>query len=192
MSSTAIRRAAPASPVSANVATAQVFALASNPLLPVTVASPGKLALEAKRFTLRAEGNAVVSTAAYTVKASLLGALLVPAIPLTAANWTLLGAGTARAVAAPGSVPWWIEANLIFDSVGGAMQGTFTQMVNNLLDASAALANQLTGINGTNLPVVQGSNTILPADPVAYFAVAITFGTAGANSANLSNFEVAF
>jgi hypothetical protein len=192
MSSSAIRRAAPANPVSASVATAQVFTLASNALLPVTVAAPGKLTLEAKRFTVRAEGNAVVSTAAYTVKASLLGALVIPATPLTAANWTLLGSGTARAIAAAGSVPWWIDANCIFDSVGGAMQGTFNQMVNNLFDAAAALANQVTGINGTHLPVVQGSNTVLPADPVAYFAVAITFGTAGTNSANLANFEIAF
>lgn len=192
MSSIAIRRAAPAAPVSASVATAQVFPLASNTLLPLTVAAPGKLVMEAKRFAVRAEGNAVTAVAAYTVKASLLGALTIPGTPFTAANWTLLGSGTARAVAAAGSVPWWIEAKLIFDSVGGAMQGTFNQMVNNLYDAEAALANPLAGINGTNLTVTQGGSPVLPADPVAYFAVALTFGTAGANTGNVSNFEIGF
>ena len=192
MSSSAIRRAAPASPVSAAVATAQVFPLASNINLPCTVAAPGKMILEGKRFTVRAEGNAVVSTAAYTIKAALLGALVIPATPLTAANWTTLGSGTARAVAAPGSVPWWIEALCIYDSVGGALQGIFNQMANNLYDSLAPLTGTLAGINGTNQTVSQAGSPVLPSDPVAYFAVAFTFGTAGANSANISNFELAF
>jgi hypothetical protein len=193
MSSAAIRRAPPANTVGAAVTTGQIFTLASNPLLPVTVGAPGKLALEAKRFTVRAEGSVKTAVDAYTVKASLLAGLVIPATPLTIGNWTLLGAGTARAVATAGSVPWWIEANLIFDSVGGAMQGTFQQLANNLFDGSAAIANQITGINGTNVPVTQGANTVQPADPVLYFAVALTFGTANAgNLGTLANFEIAF
>lgn len=193
MSSAAIRRAPPANPVSAAVTTGQLFTLASNPLIPVTVGAPGKLVLEAKRFTVRAEGNAVTAVNAYTVKASLLAGLVIPATPLTIGNWTLLGSGTARAVATAGSVPWWIEASMIIDSVGGTMQGIFNQMVNNLFDGAAALANQVTGINGTNLPVIQpGPVTVAPTDPAVVFAIAITFGTGGANVANLANFEVAF
>jgi len=193
MSSSAIKRAAPANPVIASVNTSQIFALASNPLIPCTVAAPGKLALEAKRFTVRAEGSAKTAVDAYTVKATLFGALVVPATPFTPGNWTLLGAGTARAVATAGSVPWWIEANLIFDSVGGLLQGAFQQMANNLFDATAAITNQVTGINGTNVPVTQGASVIQPADPVVVFAVGLTFGTANAaNVGNLSNFEVAF
>jgi len=192
MSSIAIQRAAPANPVNTAVATAQIFTMASNPLLAASVSLPGKLAIEQKRFTLRAEGNATVSTAAYTIKATLFGASALPSAPLTPANWTLLGAGTARAVAAAGTVPWWIEANLIMDSTSGLLQGTFQQLVNNLFDAAAAITNQVTGLNGTNVTVTQATVPIPPADPVAWFAVGITFGTAGANSANLANFEIGF
>lgn len=191
MSSIAIRRAAPANPVTANSNAAQVFSLLSNGLLPVTIGAPGKLVLEAKRFTVRAEGNAQLA-GAYTTKASLLAALVTPATPLTAANWTLLGSGTARAIGAAGWTPWWIEANLIFDSASGNLQGTFNQMVNNLFDVSAALANQVTGINGTNVNITQGANVVPPTDPALVFAVALTFGTAGLNVGNLMNFEVGF
>jgi hypothetical protein len=193
MSSAAIRRAPPSNVVTAAVTTAQVFSLASNSAIPTTVPCPGKLALEAKRFTVRAEGSAKTAVDAYTVKATLLAGLVIPATPFTATNWTVLGAGSARAVATAGSVPWWIEANLIFDSVGGAMQGTFNQLANNLFDASAAITNQVTGINGTNLNVTQGATVVPPADPVVVFAVALTFGTANAgNVGTLSNFEIAF
>ena len=188
MSSNAIRRAAPAAAMTGTVSTAQIFALASNPLLAVTLAAPGKGVLEQKSFVVRAEGNATVAAGATTVKASLYAGLVAPASPLVAANWTLLGAGTARAVAAPGTVPWWIEARLIIDSVSGLMQGMFSDLVNNLFDGSAAIANQITGINGTNVAV----GTVVPADPIVVFAVGLTFSATGANSANLANFELAF
>jgi hypothetical protein len=191
MSSIAIRRAAPANPVIAAVNTAQVFSFLANSLIPVNIGAPGKLALEGRQFRVRAEGNAFTN-GAYTVKASLLAGLVVPAVPFTVGNWTLLGAGTARAVANTWA-PWWIQADLIFDSTGGAMQGTFQQMVNNLFDASAAIANQVTGINGTNLNVTQGATVVPPADPAVVFGVALTFGTAdGANVGNLKNFEIGF
>lgn len=190
MSSLAIKRAAPANSVVANTGNAQVFTLASNAAAPAVVAAPGKLILEGKRFTVRAEGN-LQTVGAYTAKASLLAALTIPGTPLTAANWTLLGSGTARAVGTAWA-PWWINADLIFDSMSGALQGTFNQMVNNLFDASAAIANQVTGINGTNQNVTQGATVVPPADPVLYFAVALTFGTAGLNVGNLMNFELGF
>lgn len=190
MSSLAIRRAAPASPVIAAVTTAQVFALASNPAIPANVPCPGKLVLEGKRFTVRAEGN-LLTAGNYTAKASLLAGLVIPGTPFTATNWTLLGAGTARAVNTAWS-PWWINAELIFDSNSGALQGSFNQMVNNLFDGSAAIANQVTGINGTNQNVTQGATVVVPADPVLYFAVALTFGTGGLNIGNVANFELGF
>jgi hypothetical protein len=193
MSSLAIRRAAPSNNVSAAVTTAQLFTLASNALAPVTIAAPGKLVLEGKRFTVRAEGNAVTAADTYTVKATLFAATAIPATPLTPGNWTLLGTGTARAVATAGSVPWWIEANLIIDSVGGRMQGTFQQLANNLFDGAAAITNQVTGINGTNVPVTQAGTVVQPADPIVYFAVGLTFGTgSAANIGTLANFELAF
>jgi hypothetical protein len=192
MSSLAIRRAAPANNVVANTGNAQIFGLTSNPLVPVTIGAPGKLVLEAKRFTIRAEGY-LTTNGAYTAKASLVAGLSIPAVPFTIGNWTLLGAGTARAVGTT-TCPWWFEANLIYDSVSGKLHGTFQQLVNNLYDASAAIANVVTGINGTNLPVTQpGPVVVQPADPIVYFGIGLTFGTADAlNVGNLTNFELAF
>lgn len=191
MSSSAIRRAAPANPVQAAVATAQVFSLASNNVLACMVSVPGKLVLEAKKFTVRAEGN-LVTAGAFTALCSLLGATSPPATPLTIGSWTLLGAGTARAVGTTWS-PWFIEANLILDSRSGNMQGTFQQLVNNLYDAPAPLANQVTGINGTLGSVTQGATPVPPADPIVFFAVALTFSAANAGNAGyLTNFEVGF
>jgi hypothetical protein len=190
MSSSAIRRAPPANPQNASVVTAQVFNLISNPILPAAIGIPGKLTLEGKRFTVRAEGN-LNTVGAYTCKASLLGALVMPASPLVAANWTLLGSGTARAIATTWA-NWWIQANCIFDSQSGILSGAFQQMVNNLYDADAPLSNTITGINGSNQPVTQGGTVVPPTDPALWMAVAVTFGTAGTNSAGLYNFEVAF
>lgn len=193
MSSSAIRRSAPANPATAAVATSQIFALASNPALAATVSAPGASALDGRRFTVRAEGAAFVNVAAYTIKPTLFGALAPPAAPLVPANWTLLGTGTARAVAAQGWAPWWIEAHLIFDSRSGALQGIFNQMANNLYDIFAAIPNQVTGINGTNSPISQAGTVVQPANPAVYFAVGLTFGTAdGANIGSLTNFEVGF
>lgn len=192
MSSSAIRRAAPAAQLTGTGAAAQVFVLASNPLLPCTVGVPGKGALDGRRFTVRAEGSAFVAAGTTTVNATLLAGVTIPANPLTAANWTTIGAGTATAIATASYAPWWIDAVLIYDSNGGVLQGTYSSLINNGLKANAAITNQLTGINGTNVPVVQGASTIQPQDPVAWFAVALTFGTAGANIGNLANFEIAF
>jgi len=192
MSSIAIRRAAPAAQALGTAATAQVLALASNPLTACTLALPGKGALDGRSFTVRAEGSAFVAAGTTTVNATLLGATSIPATPLTAANWTTIKALTATAVATAVYVPWWLEARLIYDSNGGALQGTVSGMINNTLIAVAAITNQLTGINGTNVPITQAGTVAQPADPVAYFALALTFGTAGANIGNLANFEIGF
>jgi hypothetical protein len=193
MSSTAIQHAAPAAQLTGTVATAQVWAQAANNNLAVTLAIPGKLRLEGKRFSVRAEGNCQVAGATTTVNATLLGALTIPTAPLTAANWTTLKAGTAATIAAAGGwAPWYCQADLIFDSQSGLLTGTFSQLANNALTAAAAITT-LSGINGTNQSVVQaGPVTVVPADPVAYLAIAFTFGTAGANIGNLMNFELAF
>jgi hypothetical protein len=191
MSSSAIKRAAPANPVTAAVATAQLFSLASNNALACSLPVPGKLTLEAKRFTIRAEGNLFTAGAAYTAKATLYAQQTYPASPLVPANWIQLCSGTARTV--PNTwTPWWIEANVIFDSTSGLLQGTFNQMVMNLFDASAAVTAGITLLNGSNQPVTQGGTVVQPADPVFYVAVGLTFNTAGANVGNLANFEIAF
>lgn len=190
MSSIAIAHSGAAAQLNAQVATAQVFPLISNPNLPATVYAKGKNVLEQRQFRVRAEGNAQTA-GAYTLKASLLAGLTIPANPLVATNWITLGSGTARSIAT-GWAPWWIEANLIFDSYSGNLQGTFNQMVNNLYDALAPLAAPVTGINGTNITISQAGTPVPPSDPVVWFAVALTFGTAGANVGNLMNLELGF
>jgi hypothetical protein len=118
--------------------------------------------------------------------------LALPASPLVIGNWTLLKAGTAAAVAALAS-PWWFQADLIYDSISGLLNGTAAQVIANTITAAAAVT-ALTGLNGTNLPVVQaGPVTVQPADPVFYLAAAITFSAgAAANIGTLANFEIAF
>lgn len=194
MSSIAINRAAAAAPLAGGVTSALIFALASNSLLPATVSAPGKLAIEAKKFRVRGEGNAIVSVNTTTVKPTLYAGLVIPASPLTAASWTIIAAGAAVAInTATLAAPWWIEADLIFDSTGGFMQGTWDQLVNNAWTALAAIGNQISGINGTNQNVTQGGSAVPPADPVVQFAVGLTFSAGNAaNAGNLSNFEVSF
>jgi hypothetical protein len=194
MSSIAINRAAAAASLPGLLTTAQIFALASNALLPANVSAPGKLAIESKKFRVRAEGNATVSVNTTTVKPSLYAGLVVPASPLTAASWTLIAAGAAVAIATVTlTAPWFIEADLIFDSIGGFLQGTWDQLVNNSWTALAAIGNQISGINGSNQNATQNGVVVPPADPVVFFAAGLTFsaGAAG-NSANLSNFELSF
>lgn len=189
MSSIAIRPAPPAAQLIAQVTTAQIFALLSNPLAPVTVGVPGKRRVEGKHFNVRAEGYVTTPGASTTMKPTLLGALAIPGTnPLAIGSWTTIAAGTAVACPNNGSCPWWLSAELITDSISGLLQGTEGQMVNNTLGASAAITGVLTGLNGTNQKV----GSIVPADPIAYLAVALTFSAAGANIGNLNNFEIAF
>lgn len=192
MSSSAIRHAALAAQLTGAGTGAQVFFLSSNNALPCTVAAPGKGVLDGRRFSIRAEGSAFVAAGTTTVNATLLGGLTIPGTPLTAANWTTIGAGTATAIATAAFAPWYIEADLSYDSNGGVLQGCYSALINNGYKIKAAISSTLTGINGTNAPINQAGTVVAPADPVAYFAVALTFGTGGANIGNLANFEIGF
>ena len=191
MSSSAIRRAAPANPANAAVATAQIFSFLSNSALACTVPARGKGVLDGRQFRVRAEGNLLTAVGTTTAKPQLLVSGTLPASPLVIGNWTALAAGAGVASPTTGC-PWWAEASLIYDSISGLMHGYFWSMVNNSLNAIAAITGVLTGINGLNQPVTQGGSPVQPQDPVAYFAVGLTFSAAGANVANLVNFEVGF
>ena len=196
MSSIATNRSGPAASMSGNSVAAQIFALASNPLIAAAVNAPGKLAIEQKQFRIRAEGNAIVSVNTTTVKPTLYGFVgnVQPASPLTAGSWTILAAGAAVAISTVTlTSPWWLEANLIFDSTGGFLQGIWNQMVNNAWTAAAAIGNQLSGVNGTNQNQTQNAVVIAPSDPVIQFAIGLTFSAANAaNFGNLANFELGF
>lgn len=185
-----ILKSRPAAKVLAAITTAQIFPDLAVPSTAVALFIPGTNRLEQKKFTVRASGNALTAGATTTVLVSLYIAKLLPAASLVPANWTVMCAGSARVVNTI-SAPWWIEAELAFDSAGGKLGGTFNQMVNNLFDAPAAITGVLTGLNGTGLPVVQpGPVTIQPADPVFVVGVGITYGVNASvgNIANLQNF----
>jgi len=100
----------------------------------------------------------------------------------TVGSDTLLGSSGAIS-AFSGKCPWYLVANLIFDSVSGKMQGSIRFMVNNSLVAETAISNVVTGI--TNFPTTPGGA------PVVNFVLSVTFGTANAaNTINVDDFGV--
>ncbi len=180
MSSIAITKAQPAAQVKANVATAQIFANAANPLVPAIINVPGSGRLEQRKFTVRASGT-VTTGATSTVAPTLYMAKAVPATPFTPGSWTVLGAATGVSFASV-SGAWWIEALLQFESIGGTMQGTFSSLILNTVGAAAAIPNLLTGLNGTSNPVVQAGASVPQSEPVFVIGVGLTFGTANAGN----------
>jgi hypothetical protein len=172
MSTSSINRATPAtslpSKVNANSVAVQVFNRADSVLLPVVLTAPGGGVLEQKKFLVRGSGYCTTA-GAYTVVVGLYAGIVAPTL---AAPGTLIAVSTARAVGTT-SCPWWVEADLIFDSVSGKLQGVQSAMVNNLYDARVALAAVVAGINGA-----VGSG-----EPAIYFALGITFNTG--NVANI-------
>ena len=97
MSSIAIRRAAPASSLASGGTTAAIFALASSSQAACTLPVPGKLVLEGKRFTVRAEGSLLIAAGTTTAGFTLLGAVAaIPASPLVPGSWTTIAAPAAQ------------------------------------------------------------------------------------------------
>lgn len=183
MSSSTLTKAQPAAPVNANVTTSQIFPNRQVPAGPAVLAVLGSGRLEQKKFTVRASGTVTTGGAA-NVTVTLYAAKAIPGVPFTPGNWAVLAASTARAVATATS-GFLIEADLELESVGGSLQGRFFALVNNLMDAYAAITNPLTGLNGTGEAV----GAIPAAEPVFYLAVGITFSAAAAgNTAALGEF----
>lgn len=86
-------------------------------------------------------------------------------VSTTIGSNTLLKASTATAqngTTGSGAVtaPWWIHADLIYDSVSGLLCGVVGFYINKVLIATATLTNFPTGISNLNDPVVQFSMTI--------------------------------
>jgi hypothetical protein len=189
MSAGALYQAPPAGPVNANVTTAQLFPNKQVPSSPVVLVVLGTGRLEQRKFTARACGSVTTGTTS-TVAATLYMAKVIPGTPFTAANWTVIGASTARSLASI-SAPWMIEANLQFESVGGTMQGTFDTCINNLADGAAAITNRISGLNGTGETIDQAGTEVVAAEPVFVIAVGLTFATANAgNIGTLGDFSL--
>jgi hypothetical protein len=190
MSAGALYRANPAATLAGGVTTAQLFANRQTPALPATINVLGAGRLEQQLWKVRGSGSVTTGTTA-TITPTLYVAKVIPGTPFTAANWTLLGAGTAVSLASI-TAPWEIDSDLMFESIGGTLQGTFKSLINNSATASAAITNRLTGLNGTSNTITQpGSVVVVAAEPVFYIAVGLTFSAANAgNSATLGDFSL--
>lgn len=143
-----ITAAKPSALLVGNSTSAQIFTDAVNAAIAAILNVPGSKRLEQKRFNVRASGYLTSAGSATTALPTLyFGTSLTPG------SNTILGAGTATTVNTT-SCPWWMEATLLFDSISGKLQGSFSSMVNNVIVANAAIANVPTGINGASEPVI--------------------------------------
>jgi hypothetical protein len=181
---------APALPVAqgATVTTEQYInaanpqALASSPtsLQPsstsvLEVDIPVNSALEQKRFQLLASGE-ITTGASSTVTLKAYASVGATVFPSTPPSGGLLGSSGAVTQNSAKS-PFWISADLIFDSISGTLTGTIGFLVNNTLVATAAISNVLTGIN--NNPA---SNPIGTPNPVLRFALTVQFSAGNATN----------
>jgi hypothetical protein len=142
------------------LATEQVIA---NPALsslptpyPLVVTVPSKSIIEGAPFEFLASGVINQQTAAATVTLSLyLGS------SETLANNTLLKASAATALV--GTLPFWLKARLIADSVSGKLTGQTESNIGNVIGAAAAIAIPAAVVNfATNDPVLSFLLTITP------------------------------
>lgn len=182
MSSAALTRALPSLPVNASVTTAQLFANRQVPSVPTVIGILGSGRLEQRKFTVRASGSATTGTTS-NLTATLYIAAAIPATPFTAGSWAVLGASTAHSLVSL-TAPWMIEAQLEFESIGGTMQGIYNALINNAVDAAAAISNRLTGLNGTSNTITQepGGAVVVAAEPVFVIGVGLTFSVANAGN----------
>jgi hypothetical protein len=174
MSSSQITAAVPAANLAAALATAQIFAALQSGTIPAPAllsVPGGPYRMEAKRFRVRMSGAVTGAAAGVTANPFIaVGSSLTPG-----SNVVIAQPGTAGAIGAA-SCPYWLEADLIFDSLSGKLQGYFNGMVNNVAITNAALATVVTGLTSKN-------------DPVFQLVCGVTFSTAStANVASLSEF----
>jgi hypothetical protein len=133
---------------------------------------PANSPLEQKRFQLMASGIMTLGTSSTATIKLYSGSSLTPG-----SNTLLKSSGAASAFS--GTAAWWIDAKLIFDSTSGKLAGEVEFFINNVIVASAAIANQPTGISNTN-------------NPVTTFCLSFTFGTAGTQVVVVQDFSVNF
>jgi hypothetical protein len=150
-----------------------------NPQLPTTaliLPVPPNSPLEQERFEIYASGY-VVCAASSTVTIKLYSGT-----STTVGSDTLLGSsGALGAVLA--KYNWAMSAQVVFDSVSGKLQGTISFVANNVIVATVALSNVVTGVNNSN---ALGT-------AILNFVLSVTFGTANAgNQFNVKEFAINF
>lgn len=174
--------------------TAKIFQYSASAFTPtdltapgaVTLPIPGSGRLNGKRFTIAASGNATVAGSSPTLQIQLLASVN------GAAN-VIVAQSSAQSVS--GSFPWTIAGVLQGDTLSGIVQGSFSALVNSLLNSPAVLTNGLTGVsfgtnsasgatNGASYPTTGVSGFANPGlEPPIKFQVALVFGVS--NAANV-------
>jgi hypothetical protein len=149
----------------------------SNPqftAFPLQLNIPANSPLEGQRFAIYASGR-------ITTGVSSTGEIkLWSGTSLTPASNTLLGDSGAVTAFGPATVPWFVNADVIFDSVSGHLNGTVGFTVGANVVAAVALSNVVANIKNTN-------------NPVLTFVLSVAFGTANAgNSFTVQEFAVNF
>lgn len=146
-------------PVSqALVGTAETQILAGpTPLLPLSCAVHPSTQTEQVKFNFDASGY-ITTTATGTVALGLYAGVstTIGSNTLLKASGSVTQNGT---TGTPVTSPFWIHADLEYDSVSGTLVGTVGFYINKTLVATATLTNFPTGLNNANDPVVQFSMT---------------------------------
>ena len=75
-------------------------------------------------------------------------------MPTLSGTTAILGAPAAVAVANT-SVPWFIEASLVYDTVLGKLLGVFTALVGSTYSAAATVTSPAAALSNTGEPVAQ-------------------------------------
>jgi hypothetical protein len=174
MSSRQITAAVPAANLAAALATAQIFAALQSGTIPAPAllsVPGGPYRMEAKRFVVRMSGAFTGSASGVTANP-----VIMVGNSLTPGSNTVIAQGTATTIGA-GTCPYWLEAQLIYDSLSGRLTGYFSGSENNTVIPDTALAGTaVTGLSSKN-------------DPVFQLVCGVTFSTAStANVASLSEF----
>jgi hypothetical protein len=127
------------------------------PQIPLSCAIHPSTQAEQVKFNVDASGY-ITTESTGTVTLS-----LYEGVSTTIGSNTLLKASSAvtqtGTTGTPVTAPWWIHADLIYDSVSGLLCGKVEFYINKVLVSAATLANFLTGVSNANDPVVQFSMT---------------------------------
>jgi hypothetical protein len=107
---------------------------------------PSGTELEQRKFSLQTSGYIVTGgTTNVTLK-------LYSGTSATPGSNTLLGSSSTVAQNSA-KAPFWIQADLIFDSVSGKLTGKVEFFINNTLVAAVAVSNVIAGVSSANNPV---------------------------------------
>lgn len=138
--------------------TAMIFPISASAGAPAGTAcvlnAPGSGRCEGKVFYISASGYVKTGASTITVTPTIFAATSLPALAnqLTPGSYTTLAAPTGVSIATASTVPWFIEAELIGDSISGIIHGNMRTMINNALTGPVAISSTLTSVSFNGEP----------------------------------------